>query len=235
MTLSSQADYLGDEQQAAVAGLPRRSPEPWRLGAALAIVAIVVAAIWLWGRPHTEPPQALVAVTSEAWMAGQPPGAFEVVGVPEALATRFADPDAIAGRAVAHDVPAGTFVTPALLEAPQDVVGAVTSMQFVADTGAWPAPGPRAGSRAVVSTVLGGCALDVTTLADGGDARIVVRVDAPFAARLAAAVELGGLVVWPAPPDGWPLCPSGRSTSLALSTPGADALAPLPTTNPAGS
>ena len=235
MTLSSPAGYLGDEQQAAVAGLPQRGPEPWRLSAALAIVAIVVAAIWLWGRPHAEPPPALVAVTSEAWMAGQSPGAFEVVGVPEALATRFVDPDAIVGRAVAHDVPAGTFVTPALLKAPQDVAGAVTLIQFAAETGAWPAPGPGAGSRAVLSTVLGGCAIDVTTLADGDDGRIVVRVDAPFAARLAAAVELGGLVVWPAPPDGWPLCPSGRSTRLAPSTPGADAPAPLPSFNPAGS
>ena len=234
MTLSSQAGYLGDEQQAAAAGLPRRSPEPWRLGAALVIVAIVVAAIWLWGRPHTEPPQALVAVTSEAWMAGQPPGAFEVVGVPEALATRFADPEAIAGRAVAHDVPAGTFVTSALLEAPQDVAGAVTLMQFAADTGAWPEPGPRAGSRAVVSTVLGGCALDVTTLAEGGDGRIVVRVDAPFAARLAAAVELGGLVVWPAPPDGWPLCPPNRLANVAPSRLDVGASAHLPTLNPAG-
>ena len=235
MTLPSHAGYTGDEQQAAVAGLPRRSPEPWRLGTALAIVAVVVAAIWLWGRPHAEPAQALVAVTSEAWMAGQPPGAFEVVGVPEALANWFAGPDAIAGRAVAHDVPAGTFVTPALLEAPQDVAGAVTLMQFAADTGAWPAPGPGAGNRAVVSTVLGGCAIDVTTLADGGDGRIVVRVDAPFAAHLAAAVELGGLVVWPAPPDGWPLCPSGRSTSPAPSTPGAGASAHVPTINPPGS
>ena len=172
------------------------------------IVAVVVAAIWMWGRPHREPPPALVAVTSEAWLAGQPPGAFEVAEVPQDLAGRFVDPDSIAGSVAAFDVPAGTFVTSALLDSPGVAAGANTAIRLSADTSAWPEPGPRAGSRAVVAGVLGGCALDVTTLAGGADGRIVVHVDAAGAARYARAAELDGLVVWPAPPDGWPRCRS---------------------------
>ena len=203
-----------DDQALASPGGQRVGIEPWRLGVAAVIVAVVVAAIWLWGRPHREPPPVLVAVTSEAWLAGQPPGAFEVAGVPQDLAGRFVDPDSIAGNVVAFDVPAGTFVTPALLGSPGAAVGAHTAIRLSADTSAWPEPGPRAGSRAVVAGVLGGCALDVTTLAGGADGSIVVHVDAAGAARYARAAELDGLVVWPAPPDGWPECrPAGAGSS----------------------
>lgn len=203
-----------DDQASAAPGVAHSGIEPWRLGVAAVIVAVVVAAIWLWGRPHREPPPALVAVTSEAWLAGQPPGAFEVAAVPQDLAGRFVDPDSIAGNVVAFDVPAGTFVTPALLGSPGAAAGAHTAIRLSADTSAWPEPGPRAGSRAVVAGVLGGCALDVTTLAGGADGSIVVHVDAAGAARYAHAAELDGLVVWPAPPDGWPECrPAGAGSS----------------------
>lgn len=197
-----------DDQVPAPPGGQRASVEPWRVGVAAAIVAIVVAAIWLWGRPHREPPRALVAVTVEAWLAGQPPGGFEAAEVPLELSGRFAEPDSIAGSVVAFDVPAGTFVTPALLGPGDGLPQERTVMRFSADTSAWPEPGPGAGSRAVVAGVLGGCALDVTTLAGGADGAIVVRVDAPDAARYARAAALDGLVVWPAPADGWPECRS---------------------------
>ncbi len=203
-----------DDQASAAPGVAHSGIEPWRLGVAALIVAVVVAAIWLWGRPHRESPPALVAVTSEAWLAGQPPGAYEVAAVPQDLAGRFVDPDSIAGNVVAFDVPAGTFVTPALLGSPGAAAGAHTAIRLSADTSAWPEPGPRAGSRAVVAGVLGGCALDVTTLAGGADGSIVVHVDAAGAARYAHAAELDGLVVWPAPPDGWPECrPAGAGSS----------------------
>ncbi len=206
-----------DDSASAPLGGQRAGIEPWRLGVAAVIVAVVVAAIWLWGRPHQEPPRALVAVTSEAWLAGQPPSAFEAVEIPQDLVGRFADPDAIAGSVVAFDVPAGTFVTPALLGSPGAAAGASTALRLSADTSAWPEPGPRAGSRAVVAGVLGGCALDVTTLAGGADGSIVVHVDAADAARYARAAELDGLVVWPAPPDGWPACRSTGATSTVPS------------------
>lgn len=208
MTLAGPAGYAGDDQPPGRGGLARHGPEPWRLGAAVLIVATVVAAIWLWGRPHAAPPAALVAVASEPWTAGQPPGAFEVIEVAAQLADQLADPDSIAGSVATHDIPSGTFVTPGLLGLAGDVSGALTAMRFAADTTAWPAPGPSAGSRAVVSGVLGGCALDVTILAGGAEGSIVVRVDAPGAARYANAAELDGLVVWPAPPEGWPECRS---------------------------
>ena len=198
---------LGVDQPAtAPSGGPRTGIEPWRLAVSAVIVAVVVAAIWLWGRPDPEPPRALVAVTSDAWLAGQPPGGFEVAEIPQELAGRFADPDSIAGSIVAFDAPAGTFVTAALLGPRDDVSEARTVMRFSADTSAWPEPGPGSGSLAVVAGVLGGCALDVTTLAGGAEGAIVVRVDAPDAARYARAAELDGLVVWPAPADGWPEC-----------------------------
>jgi hypothetical protein len=187
------------------------------------IVAVVVAAVWLWGRPHREPPQALVAVTSAAWLAGQPPGAFDVAEVPQDLAGRFADPDSIAGSVVAFDVPVGTFVAPSLLGPPEAAAGARTVLRLSADTSAWPEPGPRAGSRAVVAGVLGGCALDVTTLAGGAEGSIVVHVDAAGAARYARAAELDGLVVWPAPPDGWPECRSTGAMGAVSSAYGSQA------------
>ena len=223
MTLAGPSGYAGDDPPAG-RGMPSRGVEPWRLGAAALIVAAVVAAIWLWGRPDAVPPAALVAVSSEPWSAGQPPGAFEVIEVAAQLADQFADPDSIAGSVATHDIPSGTFVTPGLLGLEGDVSGALTAMRFVADTSAWPAPGPSAGSRAVVAGVLGGCALDVTTLAGGAEGSIVVRVDAPGAARYANAAELDGLVVWPAPPDGWPECRSpsagtGIGSALGSQTP----------------
>ena len=204
----------GDEQLPAAAGLVQRGPERWRLVAAGAIVAAVVAAIWLWGRPASSDATVLVAVTTEAWAAGQPPGAFDLVGVPPDIAARLAPPEAVLDSVVAHDAPEGTFVTSALLAEPADVEGAFTSLKFVAETGAWPSPGPQAGSHAVIATAFGGCALDVPTLADGGDGFVVVRLDPAGAGRYAAASELDGLVAWPAPPDGWPLCPQRRSTTV---------------------
>lgn len=210
MTSPAHPDFGVDDSAPASAGVPRTGVEPWRVAVSAVIVAVVVAAIWLWGRPHSDPPRVPVAVATEAWLAGQPPGAFEAVTVPQELAAQFADPDSMAGSVVAFDVPAGTFVTPALLGPAEGAMGARTVMRFSADTSAWPAPGPSAGSRAVVAGVLGGCALDVTTLAGGAEGSIVVHVDAPGAARYARAAELDGLVVWPAPPDGWPQCRSAR-------------------------
>lgn len=206
MTPAGPAGYAVDDRSADRGGLPRQGPEPWRIGAAVLIVGAVVLAIWLWGRPHAEPPTALAAVASEPWTAGQPPGGFEIVEIAAQLADRFADPDSIATSVASHDIPPGTFVTPGLLGNPGDAMGGLTAMRFMADTSAWPDPGPRAGSRAVVAEVLGGCALDVTTLAGGAEGSIVAHVDAAGAARYARAVELDGLVVWPAPPDGWPEC-----------------------------
>ena len=221
--MSARPGFGPDDQAPVPPGGQRAGIEPWRLGVAAMIVAIVVAAIWLWGRPHREPPPVLVAVTSEAWLAGQPPGAFELAGVPQGLADQFAVPDSIAGSVVAFDVPAGTFVTPALLGPLDAAAGARTAMRLSADTSAWPEPGPRAGSRAVVSGVLGGCALDVTTLAGGAEGSIVVHVDAAGAARYARAAELDGLVVWPAPPDGWPQCRSAGAVGTVPSTFGSEA------------
>lgn len=223
MTPVVPTDYAGEEQPPGLAGLPRRGPEPWRVGAAALIVAVVLAAIWLWGRPQPEPPAVLVAVTAEAWLAGQPPSAFEVVEMPQGLAEQFVDPDSIAGSVAAFDVPMGTFVTPALLGPPESASGARAAMRFSADTSAWPEPGPSAGSRAVVAGVLGGCALDVTTLAGGAEGSIVVHVDPADAARYANAAELDGLVVWPAPPDGWPECRSARLGATSPLEPGSGA------------
>ena len=197
-------------------GLPRSGPERWRLLAAGAIVVAVVAAVWLWGRPASSGAKVLVAVTSEAWAAGQPPGSFDLVGVPEDVAARLAPPEALLDSLVTHDAPTGTFVVPALLAEPADAEGAVTSLKFAAATGAWPPPGPQAGSHAVIATVFGGCALDVTTLSGGGDGYVVVRLDAADTGRYAAAAELDGLVAWPAPPDGWPLCPQRRASAVVL-------------------
>lgn len=208
MTSPAHPGYGTDDPAPASAGARRTGIEPWRVAVSAAIVAIVVAAIWLWGRPHREPPHALVAVTAEAWLAGQPAGAFEAVTVPQELAGHMADPDSIAGSVVAFDVPAGILVSPALLGPPDGASGTRTVIRLSADTSAWPEPGPRAGSRAVVAGVLGGCALDVATLAGGAEGSIVVRVDPSEAARYARAAELDGLVVWPAPPDGWPECRS---------------------------
>ena len=219
MTVQPQPGFGVDEPSPAHGGAARSGIEPWRLAVSALIVAVVVAAIWLWGRPHREPPRALVAVTAEAWFAGQPPGAFEAAEVPQELAAQFAEPDSIAGSIVAFDVPAGTFVTPALLGTAAVASGAHTVMRLRADTSAWPDPGPGAGSRAVVAGVLGGCALDVTTLAGGAEGSIVVHVDPADAARYAHAAELDGLVVWPAPPDGWPACrpsPTGAEFASAF-------------------
>lgn len=235
MTLSSHAVYPGTEGHGAPPIQARRGPEPWRIGAAVLIVVIVVAAIWLWGRPHPEPPRTLVAVTSEAWAAGQPPGEFDVTEVPEDVALRLADPDTIAGKLVTHDIPAGTFVVPALLGLPDDTAGSLTVLRFVADTSAWPVPGPRAGSHAVVATALGGCALEVATLAGGSEGAIVVRVDVVEAARLAGAASRDGLVVWPAPPDGWPECsPSGLAGPVPSPRSVPNAMSSSPSRNPAG-
>ena len=211
MTSPAQPGFGVNEPAPTAPGVPRTGIELWRLAVSAVIVAVVIAAIWLWGRPHREAPRALVGVTAEAWLAGQPPGAFEVAEVPQELSGQFADPDSIAGSVVAFDVPAGTFVAPALLGSRDDVSAARTLMRFSADTSAWPEPGPGAGSRAVVAGVVGGCALDVTTLAGGAEGSIVVRVDATDAARYARAAELDGLVVWPAPPDGWPECRSATT------------------------
>lgn len=208
MTSPAHPGFGTDHPAPTPTGVPRTGIEPWRVAASAVIVAIVVAAIWLWGRPHREPPHALVAMTAEAWLAGQPAGAFEAVTVPQELAGQFADPDSIAGSVAAFDVPAGTFVSLSLLGPPEGASGTRTVIRLKADTSAWPEPGPRPGSRAVVAGVLGGCALDVTTLAGGGEGSIVVHVDPAHAARYARAAELDGLVVWPAPPDGWPECRS---------------------------
>ena len=205
-----------DDARPAVSALAQRTPERWRLVAAGAIVAVVVAAIWLWGRPASGDASVLVAVTAEAWVGGQPPGAFDLVAVAADVGARLAAPEAVLDSVVAYDVPAGTFVAPALLAAPAELSGEFTSMQFAADSAAWPSPGPHAGSHAVIATALGGCALDVVTLADGGDGYIVVRLDAGHAGRYAAAAELDGLVVWPAPPDGWPLCPQRGASAVVV-------------------
>ncbi len=243
MTPSVRTGFGSDDPAPASPGATRPGIEPWRVGVSAVIVAVVVAAIWLWGRPHQEPPQALAAVTSEAWLAGQPPGAFETVHVPVDLAGQFADPDLIASSIAAFDVPAGTFVTPALLGSPDAVIGANTVMRLRADTSAWPEPGPRAGSRAVVAGVLGGCALDVTTLAGGADGTIVVHVDAASAARYVRVADLDGLVVWPAPPDGWPACRPVSSAGAVSSMFGSNVppgfgnespSSPSPSANPAG-
>ena len=230
MTLPSHSGYPAGEGHPAPPNLSRSGPEPWRFGAAALIVAIVVTAIWLWGRPRHEPVGVLSAVTAEAWTAGQPPGGFDVVDVPPEVALRLADPDTIAGNMVTHDVPVGTFVTPALLGSPDDTGGALTALRFAADTSAWPDPGPRAGSRAVVATALGGCAITETTLVGGSDGAVVVRVDAAGAARLAGAASIEGLVVWPAPPDGWPPCPPRRYSDEPRPAYGAV----TPTFNPTG-
>jgi len=212
-----------DDPAPASAGARRAAIEPWRIAVSAAIVAIVVAAIWLWGRPPGEPPHVPAAITAEAWLAGQPPSAFDAVMVPQEFSGHFADPDAIANSVAAFDVPAGTFVTPALLGPPESAFGARTVMRLSADTSAWPDPGPHAGSRAVVAGVLGGCALDVTTLAGGAEGSIVVHVDPAEAARYARAAELDGLVVWPAPPDGWPECRSATVDAVILPGSGGDA------------
>lgn len=222
MTASTRPGFGSEEQVPAAPGITRHGIEPWRVGVSAVIVVVVVAAIWLWGRPHQATPRALVAVTSEAWLAGQPPGAFELAEIPVDLAERFAEPDSTAGSVVAFDVPAGTFVTPALLGPPEAVAGAKTVMRFSADTSAWPLPGPRAGSHAVVAGVLGGCALDVTTLAGGTEGSIVVELDAAGAARYARAADIDGLVVWPAPPDGWPECRSAGVLGNESPSPFAD-------------
>ena len=206
MTSHPQPGFGVDTPAPAPGGVARSGIEPWRIAVSAMIVAVVVAAIWLWGRPHREPPRALVAVTAEAWFAGQPPGAFEAAEVPQELSGQFADPDSIMGSVAAFDVPAGTYVTPALLGTAAAASGERTVMRLSADTSAWPEPGPGAGSRAVVAGVLGGCALDVTILAGGAEGSIVVHLDPADAARYAHAAELDGLVVWPAPPDGWPAC-----------------------------
>lgn len=232
-----------DEPAPAPPGGPRSVIEPWRLAVSAVIVVVVVAAIWLWGRPNREPPHALVAVTAEAWLAGQPPGRFEVAELPQEFSGQFADPDSISGSTAAFDVPAGTFVTPALLGSRDDVSAARTAIRFSANTAAWPEPGPAAGSRAVVAGVLGGCALDVTTLAGGADGSIVVRVDAVDAARYARAAELDGLVVWPAPADGWPECRTTIAGSAAVrglgngasTGPGSDLTRLPPFSGPSGS
>ena len=218
MTAPSPVGYAGEDQLPGRGAMPRPGGEPWRLGAAALIVVTVVAAIWLWGRPHAAPPAVLAAVTSEPWTAGQPPGGFELVEVTAQFAAQLADPGSIPGSVATHDLPQGTFVTPALLGAPSSASGALTPMRFAADTSAWPTPGPSAGSRAVVAGVLGGCALDVTTLAGGAEGSIVVHLDAPGAARYANIAELDGLVVWPAPPDGWPECRSSQS-DIGLGSP----------------
>lgn len=222
MTPPAHPGFGVDDPAHAPAGVPRSGIEPWRVAASAAIVAVVVAAIWLWGRPQRELPQVLAAVSSEAWLAGQPPGAFEAVTVPPELAEQLADPDSIAGSVVAFDVPPGTFITPALLGPPEGTSGSHTVIRLSADTSAWPEPGPRPGSRAVVAGALGGCALDVTTLAGGAEGSIVVHVDAAGAARYARAAELDGLVVWPAPPEGWPECRSATSSAAVPSGPGSE-------------
>ena len=220
MNVPPNPGFLSDEGPvpAAAPDRARARIEPWRLGVATLIVAVVVAAIWLWGRPEREQSEAMVAVTSQAWLAGQPTGAFELVSVPSELGDQFARPEVVAASIAAYDIPEGSFVTPALLAEPDSTAGELTTIRFEAVTSAWPAPGPRAGAVAVVSAVLGGCALDVATLAGGDEGEIVVRVDHFDAARLAEAASLGGLVVWPAPPDGWPLCPQHRPAASA--TPG---------------
>ncbi|WP_419944424.1 hypothetical protein [Candidatus Poriferisodalis sp.] len=223
MTSPAQPGFGVDEPASVRPSVPRTGIEPWRIAVSAVIVAVVVAAVWLWGRPHQDPPRALVAVTAEAWLAGQVPGAFEAVAVPEELSGQFADPESIAGSLVAFDVPAGTFVTSALLGPPGAASGTHTVMRFSADTSAWPDPGPGAGSRAVVAGVLGGCAIGVTTLAGGSEDGIVVRVDAAGAARYALAAELDGLVVWPAPPDGWPECRSAATGTANTPRIGSDA------------
>lgn len=234
MTLAGRPGFGPDDPAPAPPGVQRAGIEPWRIGMAAVIVAVVVAAIWLWGRPHREPPLAMVGVTSEPWLAGQPPGDFEVAEVPQELAVWFADPDSVAGSVVAFDVPPGTFVTPALLGPLGTAAGAHTAIRLSADTSAWPEPGPRAGSRAVVAGVLGGCALDVTTLAGGAEGSIVVHVDAVGAARYARAAELDGLVVWPAPPDGWPQCRSAGAAGTVPSTFGSESPYGLGSQAPSG-
>lgn len=213
MSMPSQFGYSAADQPTGPPRAQRNGPEPWRLGAAAAIVGIVVASVWLWGRPAGETASSLAAVTAEPWTAGQPPGKFDIVSVPAAMAAQLADPDGFGDVVASHDLPSGTFVTPALLVAPEAVSGATTVMRFVTDNGAWPPPGPRAGSRAVLATVLGGCAAEVATLVGGAGDSIVIQVDAPTAARLATAAEPGGLVAWPAPPDGWPMCSPSRAVS----------------------
>ncbi len=242
MTLPEHQSFGVDDRAPAAATVLRSGIEPWRIAVSVAIVFIVVAAVWLWGRPHPQPPQALAAVTVEAWLAGQPPGAFETLEIPQEMAGLLAEVDSIADSIAAFDVPAGTFITPALLGSLDDLADARTVMRFSADTSAWPEPGPQAGSRAVVAGVLGGCALDVTTLSGGAEGSIVVRVDRPKAARYARVAELDGLVVWPAPPDGWPECrpastgivvPAGYPHD-ALDELGVEPPAPAALTAPAG-
>lgn len=184
----------------------KSGPSRLRLLAALGVVLLTGATVWLWGRAE-DPETAPVVVATEDWGVGAQ-GAYAVLPVPADIAWLFAAPEQLEGMAARVRIPSGAAISPAMLAPVEERHPEVTHWRLDADISLWPFGGPKTGDMAVFATERGGCALAVTPLAFAdGSGSVTVAVDQGSAAIFAAAERL---VVWPAPPENlWRMCEGG--------------------------
>ena len=129
------------------------SAQSQRFAAAGAVVLLVAASVWLWGRDAPEQPSVAVVATSQPWAAGRVPGAYVEVQAPRQLAAMLVAPDDLAGMVAVTDIAAGVILSPRMLMPAETETGLTTSTVFklTVDTSLWPEPGPAAGDTAVFS------------------------------------------------------------------------------------
>lgn len=187
-------------------GVDTARPSRLRLLAALGVVLLTGATVWLLGRAE-EPAMAPVLVTTEDWGVGAT-GGYAVLAVPEDIAWLFAAPEQLDGMVARVRIPSGTAISPAMLARADERPPEVTHWQMEVDSSLWPFGGPRTGDVAVFATERGGCALAVMPLAFAdGPGPVTVAVDQGSARMFATA---GSLVIWPAPPENvWLMCEEG--------------------------
>ena len=190
---------------------------PMRLGLSV-VLALVFAGAILFGSGSDEeqappPPTFVVVAASEDWLAGEPPGGFELIQVQGPASTFLAGPADLDGQVAAVRVPAGSLVSRAMLGAPDPPRPSDVSLfRIGVNTTYWGPAGPATGDRAVFAGGFGGCAVAILELVSADGGTVLVEADPELAATL------GGLpspVLWKAPDDGWPACGAGEIGDVA--------------------
>lgn len=177
-----------------------------RVVAAFAVVAVVVVALFMFGRSAQAPLTAGVVSTTDTWLEGQPFGAFEIIQVPAEMTERFVSPNDLEGMVAATRIPAGALVAPQMLRARSVGSSVETQMRVAVDSHLWPDPGPVPGAVAVFAIEPGGCAVYLAELVDGQRDVVTLELDAPLARDIVGLAATTPLLVWEAPQAGWPGC-----------------------------
>ena len=190
-----------------------------RIAVAVGLVVVAVISVLLFGR-STPPPVVGVLFATEPWPRGDTAGAT-VLDVPEHLAPLLVTSDEIGERVAAFDIPANTFLTPAMLRPAVDLEDrdGLGRIRLAVGMELWPLPGPFRGDRAVIGSEGSSCALIITELldVDTEGSRVTVAVKPEDVQRL---IDAGNLSIWPSAGGNWPECPPSVRAPIPDTPPG---------------